>query len=46
MSDFDAVLEIKKNLLEEILRDSEDNKVDVKTIVEGRIKVVNDMHRS
>lgn len=43
MSDFDAVLEIKKNLLEELLRDSKDNKVDVKTIVEGRLKVVNDM---
>ena len=43
MSDFDAVLEIKKNLLEEILQDSKDNKVDVKTIVESRLKVVNDM---
>ena len=43
MSDFDAVLEIKKNLLEEILQDSKDNKVDVKTIVEIRLKVVNDM---
>lgn len=43
MSDFDAVLEIKKNLLEELLRDSKDNKVDVKTIVESRLKVVNDM---
>ena len=43
MSDFDAILEIKKNLLEEILQDSKDNKVDVKTIVESRLKVVNDM---
>ena len=43
MSDFDAILEIKKNLLEEILRDSKDNKVDVKTIVESRLRVVNDM---
>lgn len=43
MSDFDAVLEIKKNLLEEILQDSKDNKVDVKAIVEGRLRVVNDM---
>ena len=43
MSDFDAVLEIKKNLLEEILQDSKDNKVDVKEIVEGRLRVVNDM---
>ena len=43
MSDFDAVLEIKKNLLEEILQDSKDNKVDLKTIVESRLKVVNDM---
>lgn len=43
MNDFDAVLEIKKNLLEEILQDSKDNKVDVKAIVEGRLKVVNDM---
>lgn len=43
MTDFDAVLEIKKNLLEEILRDSKDTKVDVKTIVESRLKVVNDM---
>lgn len=43
MTDFDAVLEIKKNLLEEILQDSKDNKVDVKAIVESRLKVVNDM---
>lgn len=43
MSDFDAVLEIKKNLLEELLQDSKDNKIDVKTIVESRLKVVNDM---
>lgn len=46
MSDFDAVLEIKKNLLEEILQDSKDNNVDVKTIVEGRLKVVNDMQET
>ena len=43
MSDFDAVLEIKKNLLEELLQDSKDNNIDVKTIVESRLKVVNDM---
>ena len=43
MNDYDAVLEIKKNLLEELLQDSKDNKVDVKTIVESRLKVVNDM---
>jgi len=43
MNDFDAVLEIKKNLLEELLQDSKDNKVDLKTIVESRLKVVNDM---
>lgn len=43
MSDFDAVLEIKKNLLEELLQDSKDNNVDVKTIVESRLKVINDM---
>ena len=42
MSDFDAVLEIKKNLLEEILQDSKDTKIDVKTIVESRLKVIND----
>lgn len=46
MSDFDAVLEIKKNLLEELLRDSKDYKVDVKTIVESRLKVVNDMQET
>lgn len=46
MSDFDAVLEIKKNLLEEILQDSKDNKVDVKAIVEGRLKVINDMQET
>lgn len=43
MSDFDAILQIKKNLLEEILQDSKDNKVDVRAIVEGRLRVVNDM---
>lgn len=41
MSDFDAVLEIKKNLLEEILRDSKTLGIDVKTIVESRLRVVN-----
>jgi hypothetical protein len=46
MNDFDAVLEIKKNLLEEILQDSKDTNIDVKTIVESRLKVVNDMQKS
>ena len=46
MNDFDAILQIKKNLLEEILQDSKDNKVDVKAIVEGRLKVVNDMQKT
>lgn len=43
MSDFDSVQQIKKGLLEELLRDAQDNKVDVKTIVESRLKVINDM---
>lgn len=42
MTDFDAVLEIKKNLLEEILQDSKTLGIDVKTIVESRLKVIND----
>lgn len=46
MSDFDAILQIKKNLLEEILQDSKDNKVDLKTIVESRLRVVNDMQET
>ena len=46
MNDYDAILEIKKNLLEEILRDSKDNNVDLKTIVESRLRVVNDMQET
>lgn len=46
MSDFDAVLEIKKNLLEEILRDSKTLGIDVKEVVEGRLRVVNDMQET
>lgn len=46
MSDFDAVLEIKKNLLEELLRDSKTLGIDVKEVVEGRLRVVNDMQET
>lgn len=43
MNDFDAVLEIKKNLLEELLQDSKTLGIDVRAIVEGRLRVANDM---
>lgn len=43
MSDFDAILQIKKNLLEEILQDTKDYNVDARVLVESRLKVVNDM---
>jgi hypothetical protein len=46
MNDFDAVLEIKKNLLEELLRDSKTLGIDVKEVVEGRLRVVNDMQET
>ena len=42
MTDFDALLQIKKNLLEEILQDSKTLGIDVKTIVESGLKVIND----
>lgn len=46
MNDFDAVLEIKKNLLEELLMDSKTLGIDVKEVVEGRLRVVNDMQET
>jgi hypothetical protein len=42
MTDFDSIQQIKKNLLEELLRDSKELNVDIKSVIESRLKVIND----